>query len=148
MPESRKVWQTGSSEMPPPFWNVLPQGTSLLPTIISGNCLLILLSWADCHFVRSFPALHFDVTKVSGVTDRTPEARLSFAYRSRKKCMWIAIIVVTACFYLSGVKYWWHFRAIKIKLLLMCPRENVYSVWFYPQLFLTQNYYCQQTREG
>ena len=40
MPESRKVWQTGSSEMPPPFWNVLPQGTSLLPTIISGNRLL------------------------------------------------------------------------------------------------------------
>ena len=52
---------------------------------------LILLSWADCRFVRFFPALHFDVTKVSGVTDRTPEARLSFAYRSLKKCIWIAL---------------------------------------------------------
>ena len=52
---------------------------------------LILLSWADCRFVRSFPALHLDVTKVSGVTDRTAEVRLSFAYRSRKNCIWIAL---------------------------------------------------------
>ena len=29
--------------------------------------------------MRSFPALYFDVTKVSGVTDRTPEARLSLS---------------------------------------------------------------------
>ena len=47
----------------------------------------------------------FDVTKVFGVTDRTPEARHSFTHRSRKKCVWIATIVLTACFYLSGVKY-------------------------------------------
>ena len=42
-----------------------------------------------------FPALHFDVTtqSVSGVTGRTPDG-LSFAYRSRKKCMWIAVIIV------------------------------------------------------
>ena len=48
-----------------------------------------------------FPRFHFDVTKVSGVTDRTPEARLSFAYRSRKKFRWIAITFVTACIFLS-----------------------------------------------
>ena len=55
--------------------------------------------------MRSFPVLHFDVTKVSGVTDRTPEARLSFAYRSRKKCMWISIIVVTVSFISASFIY-------------------------------------------
>ena len=55
--------------------------------------------------VRSFPALYFDITNMS-LTSRTEyQEALSFADRSRKKCLWIAIIFVTNCFYLCG----WNF---------------------------------------
>ena len=47
---------------------------------------------------------------VFDVTDRTPEA-LSFAYRSWKKCMWIAIIFATDCFYLCWVNFRWRVTA-------------------------------------
>ena len=56
---------------------------------------LILVSRADYHVVRYFPAFYSEVTKVSSAR---PEA-LSFAYRSRKKCMSTAIIFVTDCFF-------------------------------------------------
>ena len=59
----------------------------------------------------SFPTLHSDITKVSGITDRTSEA-LSFVDRSREKRMWIAIIFVTDRFYLCGLKFWSHFFSI------------------------------------
>ena len=69
MPDSRKVWQTGSSEMPPPFWNVLPQGTSLLPTIISGNRLLDVISLlGENAAITRFPVVicfvHFEWVNV------------------------------------------------------------------------------------
>ena len=59
------------------------------------------------HVVRSFSALHVDITKVSLASRREHhQEALSFAYRSRKKCMWIAIIFVPDCFDLCGVKMW------------------------------------------
>ena len=84
--------------------------------------------------MRSFPALHFDVTKVSGVTDRTPEARLSFAYRSRKKCRWIAITFVTAVFLVSVDLNFDDIlqRFIKYNKLNVSPRENVWFIGLTP----------------
>ena len=81
MPESRKVWQTGSSEMPPPFWNVLPQGTSLLPTIISGNRLS--LAVADTAILLSImPKARY--LRFCDVRSILPE-RLSFELNEWKK---------------------------------------------------------------
>ena len=45
-----------------------------------------LLSWADRRVVRSFPALHFDVTKVSGVMDKTPEAHVQITEEMHVDC--------------------------------------------------------------
>ena len=54
-----------------------------------------LFSRSPYHVVRSFPALRFDVTKMSGVTDRTPEGLSSL-----KKFMGIAVMFVIDSFYL------------------------------------------------
>ena len=54
-------------------------------------------SRADYRVVRYFPALRFDVTKVS-LPSRIEHQKLSFGYRSRKRCMYIAVIFVTDCF--------------------------------------------------
>ena len=57
--------------------------------------------------VRSFPMLRFDLTKMSLASQVGRQESRSFAYRSWKKCLWIAIIFVTDCSYLLGVSFWW-----------------------------------------
>ena len=90
-------------------------------------------SWGDCHVVHSFSCASFWHHEVSGTADRTPEA-LS-CDRSQMKCMWIAIIFLTDCFYLLS------------ELLLYCsilekklsPWGKVRSIGFCPNLLLIRN---------
>ena len=49
--------------------------------------------------------LHLDVTKMSSASRTEHQEALGFAYRSRKKFMWIAVIFVTDCFYLCGMNF-------------------------------------------
>ena len=52
-----------------------------------------------------FLALHFDVTKMSLTLRIGNQEAVSFAHRSRKKCMWISDIFVIDWFYLCGVNF-------------------------------------------
>ena len=61
------------------------------------------LSRAHYCVVCSFPALHFGVTTMSSASRIEHHEAHSFAFWSRKKCMVIALIFVTGCFYLCGV---------------------------------------------
>ena len=59
-------------------------------------------------FVRSFPALHFDVTKrlMFGVTNKNTGKPQFSVQVMEEMHMWIAIIFVTDCCYLCGVNFW------------------------------------------
>ena len=54
--------------------------------------------------MRSFPALHFDVIKMSLASRVEHQEALSFAFIG-EKCILITIIVATDCFYLCGVNF-------------------------------------------
>ena len=58
-------------------------------------------SRAHYRVVRSFPALHFDVTQMSVASRIERQQALSSAYRSWKKCIWIASIFVTDLVFMS-----------------------------------------------
>ena len=73
-----------------------------------------------------FPELYFDVTKVSGVTERTPEA-----YKSRKNCVWSA--VVTDCFYVWCELLMTHYSVLEIK----CKSTRKCVVyWVLPPIYI------------
>ena len=89
-------------------------------------------SQAHYHTVRSFTALHSDITRMSLASWIEHQQALSFAYSSWKKCTGIAIILSPSVF--ISVK--WTFDDA-----LQCSRKNAHpcekrqSIRFYPSLF-------------
>ena len=80
--------------------------------ILSGDLFLdrpslTLVSPAYSSVVCSFRAVRFQAIRMSLVSgiEHQEEQALSFACRSQKKCVWIAIIFVAGCFYLCGANF-------------------------------------------
>ena len=79
---------------------------SILYSEVFGHCHLH-LAHELMTALYAFSTLHFDVTRMSLASWIERQESLSFAYKSWKKCMWIAIIYfyffITDCFYLCVV---------------------------------------------
>ena len=98
--------------------------------------LTILVSRAHCRLVCSFPGLHFNFTKMSLASSTEIQEALSFAYRSRKMCMWISTVFVTDFLSLLGEFLTMHCNNVKKQ----CPREKVWSVVFYRNLLFNSEW--------
>ena len=69
-------------------------------SVLSGDFLILTLITAAYTL---FPALHFDITKVSLESRTEHQEAVSFACRSQKKYLQLAVLFVTGSFYLCGV---------------------------------------------
>ena len=117
--------------------------------ILQLNMLLVLygfISWLfktnSCftswllHFAL-FSSIRLDVTSyLPGITDRTPEALSLHTGHGRNACGLQLFLLLTV--FLS-VNFWWCFVVFYKNKKIVIPQENVWSIGFYSQSFLTHD---------